>query len=365
MSYILLLIWPLALMFLSQFTPMYRKEYVLGQKKYRLDPFWAVVGFAPIIYMTTYRNIWIGDTYAYITTFRKMPTTLADLMVYLPTVTKDKGFSVLTSLIKLVINEREIWYLGILALIQSICLIYVYRKYSTDYFLSIFLFIASTDYISWMYNGIRQFTAVTLIFVATDLMLKKKYVPLIGIILLASTIHGSALLMIPIVFIARGKAWNQKTIMVIIGALIALVFVDNFTSILDVLLEDTQYTNVVSDWQSWNDDGTNVFRVLVYSVPTLMSFTGRKYIEEDNNAVINLCTNMSIISTGLYLISMGTSGIFMGRLPIYCSLYGYILLPYLIKRMFSKQSGQLIMLIMVSAYVIFYYYQMHFAWGIM
>ena len=126
------------------------------------------------------------------------------------------------------------------------------------------------------FNGIRQFTAVTIIFAATPLILRKKYVPLILIILLAATIHASALLMLPVVFIVQGKAWNKKTIIFIIASMIALVFVDQFTNVLDNLLTDTQYTNVVSDWQSWNDNGTNAIRVLVYSLPAILSLIGKK-----------------------------------------------------------------------------------------
>ena len=72
---------------------------------------------------------------------------------------------------------------------------------------------------------------------------------------------------------------------------------------------------------------------------------------------------MSIVSTALYLVSVGTSGIFIGRLPIYASLYGYILLPYLIDNMFSKETANMIKMAMVVAYLGFYYYQMHLAWA--
>ena len=58
-------------------------------------------------------------------------------------------------------------------------------------------------------------------------------------------------------------------------ATIAVVtFIGSFTNLLDSVLAETQYTNVVSDWQSWQDDGTNIFRVLVYAVPAILSFIG-------------------------------------------------------------------------------------------
>lgn len=142
-----------------------------------------------------------------------------------------------------------------------------------------FSFVASTDYFSWMFNGIRQFTAVTIIFAATSLMLNKKYKTLLILILLASTIHQSALLMIPMVFIAQGKAWNKKTLIIIFAAIVTVTCVGEFTNLLNEVLADTQYKNVVSDWQSWQDDGTNILRVLVYAMPTFLALIGRKKLK--------------------------------------------------------------------------------------
>ena len=96
----------------------------------------------------------------------------------------------------------------------------------------------------------------------------------------------------------------------------------------------------VNDWTLWEMMESNVFRVLVYSVPTILSLIGLKYIHYENDPVINFCANMSIVSTGLYIISMFTSGIFIGRLPIYASLYNYILLPWEIDHMFTKKSSK-------------------------
>ena len=261
------------------------------------------------------------------------------------------------------LGNNDVIYFLIIAVIQGLILIYIYRKYSTDYLLSVFLFIASTDYISWMFNGMRQFLAVTIIFAATTLMLERKWIPTIIVIILASTMHQSALLMLPVVVIAHGKAWNKKSILFLILTLIAVFFVNQFTEILDVVMQETQYASMVSDWTAWGDDGTNVLRVLVYSVPTILSFLGLKQIRYENDSVINFCTNMSIVSTGLYIVSMFTSGIFMGRLPIYASLYNYILLPWEIDHLFKKQSSKLMHMLAITAYIVFYCYQVFISWA--
>lgn len=178
--------------------------------------------------------------------------------------------------------------------------------------------------------------------------------------------HQSALLMIPVIFIIQGKAWNKKTVLCIIACLVALLFVDQFTNIMNSMLAETQYENVVSDYQAWNDDGTNPLRVLVYSIPTILSLIGFKFIRAENNAIINLSVGASAIVSGIYIISMMTSGIFLGRLPIYMSLWSQcILLPWEINHLFTTKSARLIKLIAVLCYCVFFFYQMRFTWGIL
>lgn len=140
---------------------------------------------------------------------------------------------------------------------------------------------------------------------------------------------------------------------------------DVFTDVLDKTMQTTQYATVVSDYQTGvvgQDDGTNPLRVAVYAVPTLLAIVRYKIINYRDDTVINICVNMSIISTCLYLISMVTSGIFIGRLPIYFSLYNLILLPWEIRYMFTDRSRPIVLVLCVVLYLVFYYYQMFIVW---
>ena len=364
-EFYLIFVWLACMAIMVKRADVYKATVVSGKRVYRIDLGIAVLIFLPLVVMAGFRKLSLFDTGMYAWTYRGVPGSLSGLLRYLPFVEKDKGFTVLSSIIKMIFGRNIRTYLLILAILQGCFLIRVFWRYSTNYIWSVFLFIASTDYISWMFNGIRQFTAVTLIFAATDLKLRKKYVPLIVVILLASTIHGSALLMLPVVFIVQGKAWNQKTILVLLASLIAILFISQFTDILEILLSDTQYTNVVSDWKAWNDDGTNPLRVLVYSVPTFLAFIGRKGIKKADDPVINLSTNMSICSTGLWLVSMVSSGLFIGRLPIYTSLYAFgILLPWELDHLFTVKSTKIVKIMAIGAYLLFYYYQINAIWHI-
>lgn len=291
--------------------------------------------------------------------FSEMPVSLGSMASYMATVKKDKGFYFVSAVIKCIVGNHVNIYFIVLAAIQAGVLIYVYRKYSSRYLVSFFLFIASTDYISWLFNGIRQFLAVTITFIGIKFILDKKYAKAIILILIASLMHQSALLVIPFIFIAQGKAWNKKTLLFMVAVIVIVAGIGQFTNVLDSMLAETQYKNVVSDWQSWNDDGTNALRVLVYAVPSVLSLIGLRFIRNEDDKVINLCTNMSIVSVGFYIVSMFTSGIFIGRLPIYFSLYSYILLPWEIDHMFTKRSARLIYVVMVVGYLGFYLYSVN------
>lgn len=340
-----------------------KRELVLGEWEERWNVLPAILLVLPYIIWAGQRG-YFADTTLYRMTFLQSPTVLSEIPAYMDTVTKDKGFYAVMSVFHCMLGDKPETYFTLMAAFQIVIIALVCRKYTRNYWLSIFLFVVSTDYISWVWNGMRQFTAVVIIFAATDWIVEKKYIKAILCILLASTMHQSALLMLPLLFVLQGKPWNKKTLLIIALSVMALVFASRFTSLLDTALTDTQYTNVVSDWTIGEDDGTNPLRVFVYAMPAILSVVGYKRICYEDNPLINVGVNASIITACLGLISMGTSGIFIGRLPIYVStISNWILLPWEIENIFSGQTAKIVSVAAVVCYIIFFYYQMHFAWG--
>ncbi|MCD7864660.1 MAG: EpsG family protein [Clostridiales bacterium] len=324
----------------------------------------ALLLVLPYILWSGWRSDGFGDTATYRSVFLEMPSSLSEISAYLGENTKDKGFSVLSICFKSVFGDADILFFLLIAIFQILCLILIYRKFSSNLWISIFLFVASTDYLSWMHNGMRQFIAAAGIFACFGLIVKRKLIPVIVIILLMATIHASALIMLPIIFIIQGKAWNKMTILFIAFVGVVIAFVDRFTSILDNLLENTQYSDLVTNdiWSS--DNGTNILRILVYSIPAILSLIGKKYVDEANDLVINVSVNASICTMMLYVLSGVSSGIYIGRMPIYTSLMSYISLPWLIHNIFTENSARVVRVIMIIGYLVFFYYQMHFSWSL-
>lgn len=337
---------------------------VLGEMKEVWS--WPAVGILVFPYAVWAMNrTYFGDTEVYRSTFFEVPASLRQLPSYLADHTKDQGFSVLTGILKTAIGENDKMFFLIIAAVQIACVAYFFRKYSANFLFCMFMFVASTDYLSWMFNGMRQFLACCIVLLSFGPLLKKQYPLVIGLILLASTIHGSALLMLPIIFIVQGRAWNKRTLLMIAGTFFAITFIDRFTTILDAFLSETQYNDMITNDIWTNDNGTNILRVLFYSIPAALSLIGKRYVDEENSPVVNLCVNCSICTALIYLLSAFSSGIYVGRLPIYTTLQGYAVVPWLIDHVFTEDSARIIKVGLIGGFLVFFYYQMHITWGIL
>ena len=361
-QYVLIFGWLGLMAVFGKYANVKKEVLIEGVKETRYYWLFAVIVIMPLIFIAGFRPDLFGDTGAYILHYDYAPDSLDELYDYVFTRDKDKGFYFILAIIKIFITKDPHVFFTIIAAFQAIVLVSVYRYYSSDLILPLFLFVASADYITWMFNGIRQFTAAMIYFAFVPLLLKKKYVPLILVILFTSLFHQSALILIPVIFIVQGKAWNKRTLTFIALVIIAIVFVGSFTGIMDNSLQNTQYKNVVTDYTSMGDDGTHPIRALVYSIPTLIALYGRKRIAESNSKLLNICVNMSIVSTGLYFVSVFTSGMFLGRLPMYCSLFNYILLPMELNLIFEEDMRKIIKLATIVLYLAYYVFQVHFTW---
>lgn len=360
------LIWFAIMAIISTRDTVKRKETVLGIEETRFVPWFAVLVIAPVIIWAGFRSgAGYVDTNAYIYTYSKIPTGLGDLFHYITVEqTKDPGFSVYLAVIKIIFGDSYTPFLFITAAIQGLTVTLFFRKYSSQFMISMFIFIATCEYFSWIFNGMRQFLAVTVVLHALHFFFEKKYVPYTLLILLASTIHMTAIIMLPVAFIVSSKPWSIRVFLVLGIALFAIVATNQFTDLLDSSLQDTQYSESIDNWQQENIGGTNPIRVLVQIVPTIIAFFGRKKLAQNSSRLIDISINMSAVSSSIWLISMVTSGIHIGRLPIYAGLFNNILLPYEIKTLFNERDQRIVNLAMIVLYLAYTYYQLHFTWHV-
>lgn len=368
-NYWFLLIYILGMGVIGNVLPHLQKEYTYsGDEVYRFSPIAAFVCILPYWIWAGGRTTAWGDTHSYVATFNGAPTNISGMFSFVENIGKDYGFYSLMVIIKSIIGNNPQIFLFIIASVQIAFLIPTLRKFSSNYWFSIFVFVATGEYMAWMHNGIRQFLAVTIVFSTTKWIVEKKYARVVICILIASLIHQTALIMIPFVVIVVGKAWNRRTIFSMVVVIFIITSVSRFTNLLENMLTDTQYSSAVNEMVTTldADGGASIYRVLVFAIPCILSLFGLKYIKASRDPMIHLAVNFSILTTGLFVVAMFSSGIFMGRLPIYTSLYSNcILLPWEIENFFEEKSSKIIMIAAVIAYSLFFYYQMHITSGLL
>jgi len=334
----------------------------LGEEVYeaRVHLFMAVVTFAVIVFFAGMRTT-VGDTAAYIKMFDDYPLFQNAHDVIFDSSAREPGFRLFSILIKTFISDNYNVWLFIIAIISGICVMFPLYKYSCNFGVSAFLFMSTCQF-TWMFNGMRQFLVAAIMFSCTGLILKNRALLYIFIVCILSTIHKSAFILIPMYFIAQGEPWNKRTLLFIGCIILVMIFTSKFTNLLTDVVEQTDYATSVNEFKS-TDDGASPIRILVESMPMILEFIYKDRIKNKLTPIIKLSINMSLISSGFYIISkIAGSGILLGRLPIYFSMYNLILLPWLLKNIFEKKEKNLIYYIMILCYFLFFYYQMVISW---
>lgn len=350
-----------------------------GTYEYHMNAWYCVLIFAVPFLVATFR-VMFNDTGTYINLLNEIPPSFAQFSAYVRSRDSSQLFYGIEMILKLLGVDKSWEWFGIIAFVQSWLLLHMLRKYSPDMGMSVFLFVASSMYFSWMTNGVRQYTAVVILFAASDLLVKKKWFPYCLLVLFImglgpvfsvlgieevptwqlGGIHESAMIMIPICFCLIGKEYNWR-IWVIAAMLVVLVATGGLSSLMETAVEDTSYSRDLQ--YVMKDDGTNIFRVLVCAVPSFMALVARKELKKNPPPpFIRVCINASFITTILYVASAFTSGIYVGRLPVYTELYNLILLPWLVTHPFRK-NRDIFRLLIVGCYFAFFFYQAFLTWG--
>lgn len=326
----------------------------------RVNIFLAFVTFSAVIFFAGLRS-GVADTLTYIKMYNDLQVGFYNIIDVLKE-SDQPGFILLSIFIKTYISQDfNVWFF-IIASISGLCIMYGIYRYSENFGMSAFLFMASCNF-SWMFNGIRQYLVVSILFAFTFLIEERKFIKYCILVFILTTIHKTAIVMIPIYFLAIKKPWHKTTLIIIVGILFCMIFADKFLNMFTEVMENSSYSEGYQEI-SKIDDGVNIITIFISLIPVLISFIFRKQLQiEKNVSVMDIATNMSILAVCIYIISKITrSGVLVGRMAIYFTTYNLILLPWLIDKSFDINEKRLIKYIMVICYLVLFYYQLNIAW---
>ena len=146
---------------------------VFSNGAYKRNKNVMIISFILIGYITFWAAIrnGVADTSTYIYGYETINSNVNILEVFRG---EDKAplFTVYQIVLKRLGFDYH-FYLASIAVISGVCIAYGIGAYTDDLFFSAFIFVASTNY-TWMFNGIRQFLVVSIIFASTRLIVEKK-----------------------------------------------------------------------------------------------------------------------------------------------------------------------------------------------
>ncbi|MEX2461031.1 MAG: EpsG family protein [Paenibacillaceae bacterium] len=292
----------------------------------------------------------IGDTFAYLLTYRLVPEYNWDFIL----AQKEQGFIFLQLFLHKFSANPQILIFTV-ALITNVIIGIILYQYSRFFELSLYVYITSGLYLVSM-NGIRQFLAGAILFAGTKYIMDGSWKKYMLVVFLATTVHQSALILIPIYFIVRREAWTKTTLFLLFLAVVLAIGYNQFSGAFFEVIGDSTY----GQYKDFQEGGANILRVMVQAAPLLPAYFGRKKLREllpKSDYIVNL----SLL--GLVFMIISTQNWIFARFIIYFGLYNLILISWVVP-LFAKQYQKLIYYVILVTYFIYFFYESVISLGI-
>lgn len=303
------------------------------------------IAFFQLFFIMTFRSHTLGsDGEAYLKAFNISKGVswreIFNLRAHSPIFNFERGFIFLSKIISTFTGNYTV-YLGIMSLIILVPVFSTLSKNSKLPMLSVFLYI-SLNFFHFSISGIRQAIAFSLVLYSYNFLKNNKNFKFIIIILLAATMHKSAIVFIIALFIRKIK-FDQKYI---IPYFISFVFVFLFREQLFYLISNIYYG------EGREPIITSAYNLLILNTfIVLNSFVFYSYLKNKNKDY-QLVHSISTISPLLMIFNTVSTTTL--RLANYFFIYSILLIPTLIYR-FDKKSRYLIILLVIFSLATVYY----------
>lgn len=228
--------------------------------------------------------------------------------------------------------------------------LWFYHQYSCNLWLSILLFFSISGF-TFHLAAIKQCTAMAFCLIATDRAIKKKYLSFIIYVLLGSLFHPYALmyLVVPFLFF---RPWSKATlIMLVIFAAIGF----GMESLIGTLLNVTDMLGEHYNASSFMGEGVNPFRLLVVAVPSVLAFTLKDQIGEQEERDQYLIVNLAMLNAEIMFVALFGTANYFARLANYFVPFQALSIPWLLK-LFDRRGKRTMTFLAVTGYALYFIY---------
>lgn len=334
------------LAFLSQ---KFTRRNSLGNFETKDRFFFAVIVILMIIFagMRTDYN----DTASYVAAFNRSETFPAVLTNLEWKLGRNPGFKLLTAVIRTFTDDFHA-YLLICSAIVFVLLLPFLRRYSVSFPLTIY-FLFTAGYFLFTMAAIKQTMATAIVTVAIRCYFNKNRFWFVVFIILASLVHPYALLYLTVPILSKQIPWTRSTYFLIAATVIIAIafnwFVGTILSVTDILGEG--YSE-----ESFVGEGVNIFRVLVYFVPVILSLIFRRKLFDKSTPMDNFFVNATIVCALIMFVGMFGNANMFARLAMYFDPILLLTLPWLLSHIQEDMKTKSITFLALIGYFGYFIY---------
>jgi|GEM_PF-5621599 len=296
----------------------------------RLNMIYCVLITIVLVLIASLRSYKMGnDPSMYKYMFENVKSSLKDIILMKQTMNQtEKGYIILENIISRTFGGFQ-WLMMIIATVYIVPIGILVKRYSKNPWVSFFIFVGFgffTDSLS----ALRQALAVGLTVVAFMCIKNKKLKSYFIIVLMATSLHMSALFFMPIYWLRKIKYTKQ----IIIGSIIAIIATNIFKSPLFQFVN--RFSRQVYD-VNVNTGGNKLYIFIIFTV-ILCFIYGKAMIEENNDN--KMIIYMMIITAIIYPILSFNPAVY--RMFWYFFIYLIIFVPNLLSVVKDKAFKYLI-----------------------
>lgn len=239
------------------------------------------------------------------------------------------------------------------AFLSTYSVVKLCKQYSVNPAFSLLIFFSIGTYLLLM-AALKQCFAFFFLSLALPYAIEKKYVRFYLLVFVAMLFHTHAFMfaIIPFLF---GKPWGFKTWLMFFVVLFAMATYDSTLNAFMLYAQSLGANVHVSEL--FDGHSINVLRVLVYWIPTAMALIFRRQLFSDSTRVENLFVNMTIVSSFILTMGLVQAANLFARMAGYFEIAMTISLPWMIKKLFTRQSEQLVTTCAAALYFIYFWYE--------
>ena len=305
----------------------------------------------PIVFYTVFVALrkTIGDTYFYMHSFNLMPDEnpirIEDFFASM--------FGFFQNIIRNMTDDPQ-WLIAFAAVFSIPVPLIVLYKYCPRFEMGIYMFVAFS-YLGGAMNGMRQYMAASIVLLGTKYLFsarKGDFFKFAIFVLLAYCMHNSAIIMLPLYFVVRRRAWQLSSYLIILVSMIGVVIFDAILPQFLSALEQTSYSKYSENgwFTSGTEGGSSILRLIFIAYPLVIAYLNKERFKMLGR-VGDILVNIAFVDIAIYTLSI-YNWIF-ARLAIYLAIYFIIFVVWTVNYAVKPKDRSLYVFL---TFVIYFFY---------